>query len=74
MPEDADVVFVLGPREPFAPEELSALERYAKHGGRLFLALDVDGRSASARRLRRTKLPQSSQVFRAAAQAPISTN
>ncbi len=48
VPADADVVFVLGPREPFAPEELSALERYAKHGGRLFLALDVNGRSASA--------------------------
>jgi hypothetical protein len=46
IPADADVVFVLGPKEPMAPEELAALRRYAKRGGHLFLALDVDGRAS----------------------------
>ncbi|HEY3233998.1 MAG TPA: Gldg family protein [Polyangiaceae bacterium] len=45
VPENADVVFVLGPSEPFAPEELKALQRYAARGGRLFLALDPDAPS-----------------------------
>jgi hypothetical protein len=42
IPDDAGVVFVLGPREPFAPEEIAALERYAVRGGKLFLALDPE--------------------------------
>ncbi|HEX7670152.1 MAG TPA: Gldg family protein [Polyangiaceae bacterium] len=46
VPNDADVVMVLGPTQPFAPEELSAMSRYAKHGGKLFLALDPDAVSA----------------------------
>ncbi len=50
IPADASVVFVLGPREPLAPEELGALDRYAKRGGHLFLALDSDGRPASGKR------------------------
>jgi hypothetical protein len=58
VPEDADVVFVLGPREPFAAEEISALQRYAKSGGHLLLALDVDGRAASE-----TNTPASSSVI-----------
>ena len=47
VPDDADVVFVLGPREPFAPEEIMAIDRYIKRGGHLFLMLDVDGRASS---------------------------
>ncbi len=47
VPEDADVVFVLGPREPFAAEEVLTLEKYAKSGGHLLLALDIDGRAGS---------------------------
>jgi hypothetical protein len=50
IPDDADLVFILGPREPLAPEELAALDRYAKRGGHLFLALDVDGRAANGKR------------------------
>ncbi len=46
VPEDATVVLVLGPSEPFAPEELATLERYAARGGKLLLALDP-GRTAS---------------------------
>ncbi len=42
VPDDAEMVFVLGPTEPFAPEELAALDRYATRGGHLFIALDAD--------------------------------
>jgi hypothetical protein len=42
VPDDADIVMILGPTSPFAPEELTALERYAKRGGKLMLALDPD--------------------------------
>ena len=40
VPDDADLVVILGPTEPFAPEELAALDRYVKRNGKLFLALD----------------------------------
>jgi gliding motility-associatede transport system auxiliary component len=42
VPDDAEMVFVLGPTEPFAPEEIEALQRYAGRGGHVFLALDSD--------------------------------
>jgi ABC-type uncharacterized transport system len=42
VPDDADVVLILGPTEPFSSEELSALRRYADRGGRLLIALDPD--------------------------------
>lgn len=42
VPADADLVVVLGPAEPFSPEEISSLQRYADRGGKLFLALDPD--------------------------------
>jgi len=42
VPDDAEVVFVIGPTEPFAPEEVESLQRYADKGGRLFMALDAD--------------------------------
>ena len=42
VPDDAEVVFVLGPTEPFAAEELATLQRYADKGGHLFVALDAD--------------------------------
>jgi hypothetical protein len=42
VPDDADVVMVIGPTQPFAPEELGAVARYAKRGGKLLLALDPD--------------------------------
>ncbi len=43
VPEDADVVLVLGPTEPLSREEIATLTRYAERGGRLVLALDPDG-------------------------------
>lgn len=42
VPEDAELVMVLGPTEPFAPEEIESLKRYVDRGGHLFMALDVD--------------------------------
>jgi hypothetical protein len=42
VPEDAALVLVLGPAEPLAREEIAALERYARRGGKLFVALDPD--------------------------------
>jgi hypothetical protein len=42
VPAEADVVFVLGPTEPFGSEEIESLRRYADRGGKLFLALDAD--------------------------------
>ncbi|HMJ14010.1 MAG TPA: Gldg family protein [Polyangiaceae bacterium] len=45
VPDDAEVVLVLGPSEPFAPEEIQSLQRYADRGGHLLLALDPDALS-----------------------------
>ncbi len=42
IPSDAQLVMVLGPTEPFAPEEVRALSDYAKRGGRLFIALNPE--------------------------------
>jgi len=44
VPGDADVVLVLGPTEPFSPEELVTLDTYVRQGGHVLLALDVDAR------------------------------
>ena len=46
VPDDADVVLVLGPSEPFAAEELSTLQRYADRGGHLFIAFEPDANTA----------------------------
>jgi gliding motility-associatede transport system auxiliary component len=42
VPDDAELVAVLGPTEPFAAEELDSLRRFAERGGHLLLALDAD--------------------------------
>lgn len=42
VPDDADIVMIVGPTQPFAPEEIAALDRYAKKGGKLLMALDPD--------------------------------
>lgn len=42
VPKDAAAVFVIGPTDPFTPPEADTLERYAKQGGRLFVALDPE--------------------------------
>ncbi|HEX6239232.1 MAG TPA: Gldg family protein, partial [Polyangiales bacterium] len=47
LPEDADVVIVLGPTEAFAREEVAALKRWVDGGGKLLLALDPDAVSGA---------------------------
>jgi hypothetical protein len=42
VPDDAEIVVVLGPTEPFASEELDSLKRFAARGGHLLIALDAD--------------------------------
>jgi hypothetical protein len=42
VPADAGMVLILGPRKPFDPTEIAALNRYIDKNGRLFVALDPD--------------------------------
>jgi hypothetical protein len=42
VPDDAAIVMVLGPLEPFAPEEIATLRRYVDGGGSVFFAFDTD--------------------------------
>ncbi len=42
VPDDADVVFVLGADEPFLEPEVAALRAYVEGGGSLFLALEPE--------------------------------
>jgi hypothetical protein len=42
VPKDADLVLILGPSQPFAPEEVASLQRYVKRGGHVLMALDPD--------------------------------
>ena len=43
VPADADVVVILGPKGPFIPEEIAALDAYVQRGGSLFVLFDVRG-------------------------------
>jgi len=40
VPDSAGAVAIIGPREPFLPEEVSALLRYVEGGGRLLVMVD----------------------------------
>lgn len=42
VPENARTVAVVGPREPFLPEEAASLLRYVRGGGRLVVFVDPD--------------------------------
>ncbi len=44
IPQDAAVVFVLGPSEAFTDAEVETLRDYAEGGGSLLLALDPEGK------------------------------
>ena len=46
VPDDADVVLILGPADPFGPEEIAALQRYADRGGHLLIALEPEANGA----------------------------
>lgn len=47
VPDDAAIVMVLGPLEPFAPEEIATLKRYVDGGGSVFFAFDTDAFEAN---------------------------
>jgi len=40
IPKDADVVFIIGPKQSFLDIELKVLEKYMQEGGNLFVAVD----------------------------------
>lgn len=42
VPEDAPAVAVIGPRDPFLPEEARSLLRYVQGGGRVVVLVDPD--------------------------------
>lgn len=42
VPEDASLVVIPGPIEPFLPEERAAISDYTKRGGRLLVFMDPD--------------------------------
>ncbi|MDX2021663.1 MAG: Gldg family protein [Deltaproteobacteria bacterium] len=42
VPDDATIVMVIGPKEPFSPEEATSIERYIDRKGRVLLALDPE--------------------------------
>jgi hypothetical protein len=42
VPQDATIVFVLGPQQPMLPEEIASLKRYGEKGGKLVLGLDPE--------------------------------
>lgn len=42
VPQDAGVVFIVGPEKPFQPEEIAALVRYVNRGGRMVVALEAE--------------------------------
>ena len=43
VPEDASLVLVLAPTEPYLDEEIASLGAYRRRGGKLFVALDPFG-------------------------------
>ncbi|HEY5956830.1 MAG TPA: Gldg family protein [Polyangiaceae bacterium] len=70
IPDDGSVVLVLGPKEPFAPEELGALKRYVERGGALLLALDPDSGSDELERSRPAAVASSSTSNGASSSTP----
>jgi hypothetical protein len=42
VPDDATFLAIIGPKGPFAAEEVAAIRNYVDGGGKLFLALDND--------------------------------
>jgi hypothetical protein len=43
VPDDAGVVFILGPVNTFLPEELASLDQYRRRGGRMLVGLEPGG-------------------------------
>ena len=67
VPDDADVVLVVGPTEGFSSEELASLRRYVnERHGKLFMALDPDAFSTRDT----VKLPEAEGSAKPAAKPP----
>ncbi|RME26570.1 MAG: hypothetical protein D6798_06415 [Deltaproteobacteria bacterium] len=47
VPDDADVVFIMGPMKPFLDEEIAALNAYRERGGALLVAVEPGGADLS---------------------------
>lgn len=47
VPQDADLVVLLAPREDLVPEEVAALDEYLRRGGRLLVADDAENGTKS---------------------------
>lgn len=47
IPDDADIVMILGPIHPFAREEIESIRKYVDAGGKVLLALDTDALTTS---------------------------
>jgi len=73
VPDDADVVLVLGPSEPFAAEEISSLQRYADRGGHLFIAFEPDANTAQITTPAPGEAPTSATSAPAAPPAPTAS-
>jgi len=43
IPSDCAVLFIAGPRRPFAPREVEMVQSYLKQGGKVFLAFELMG-------------------------------
>jgi hypothetical protein len=48
VPDDAAMVAILGPTDPFLPEELASLRAYTERGGRLLVGVEPGGPDLSA--------------------------
>jgi ABC-type uncharacterized transport system involved in gliding motility auxiliary subunit len=42
-PKDCDVLIIAGPRAPFDPREVAAVQRYLERGGKALIMVDPDG-------------------------------
>lgn len=73
VPDDADVVLVLGPTEPFAAEEISTLQRYADRGGHLFIAFEPDANPAQITRGNDAPVAPAASAAAAPAPAPAAS-
>ena len=73
VPDDADVVLVLGPSEPFAAEEISTLQRYADRGGHLFIAFEPDANPAQITSPNEALTPAAPSPASSAAPAPAAS-
>jgi hypothetical protein len=69
VPDDADVVLILGPTEPFASAELESLKRYLARNGKLFMALDADAFSTKD-----LVAPEAAPAKPAGSAAPVELN